>query len=279
MLINLPKRETGKPSNVTIRGVTPEGVALRPQVVLVEGRMFRPGTSEVVTGRSIATASAAPRSARRCASPRATGRSSACSTPGAPAFNSEIWGDAEQMLQAFRRTGYSSMLFRLDDADRFDAVKARDRERSAADARGEARAQFYADQSETLSKFISILGTVDLDHLLDRRGDRRDDHDVRERGVAHRRDRHAARARLHAHGDPDRVPGRGAGAGLVGGVVGLVGASFMQAITISTMNFQTFSELAFSFTLTPRHRRRCRSRSRWAWASSAASCRPRVPRG
>jgi ABC-type antimicrobial peptide transport system permease subunit len=40
--------------------------------------------------------------------------------------------------------------------------------------------------------------------------------------------------------------------GAIGGVVGLVGASFMQALSISTMNFQTFAELAFSFTLTPR---------------------------
>jgi len=39
--------------------------------------------------------------------------------------------------------------------------------------------------------------------------------------------------------------------GLAGGVVGLTGASFMQAISISTMNFQTFAELAFSFALTP----------------------------
>ena len=39
--------------------------------------------------------------------------------------------------------------------------------------------------------------------------------------------------------------------GLIGGVVGLVAASFMQALSISTMNFQTFAELAFTFTLTP----------------------------
>jgi len=39
--------------------------------------------------------------------------------------------------------------------------------------------------------------------------------------------------------------------GLIGGIVGLFLASFMQVITVSTMNFQTFSELAFSFTLTP----------------------------
>ena len=54
VLINLPKRDTGKPSNVLIRGVTPTGLVLRPQVRIVEGRMFRPGTSEIVTGRSIA---------------------------------------------------------------------------------------------------------------------------------------------------------------------------------------------------------------------------------
>jgi ABC-type antimicrobial peptide transport system permease subunit len=39
--------------------------------------------------------------------------------------------------------------------------------------------------------------------------------------------------------------------GAIGGVVGLVAASFMQALSISTMNFQTFAELAFTFTLTP----------------------------
>jgi len=54
VLINLPKRATGKPANVVIRGVTPVGLELRPQVTLVEGRRFRPGTAEVIAGRSIA---------------------------------------------------------------------------------------------------------------------------------------------------------------------------------------------------------------------------------
>src|SRR3954451_429226 len=55
VLINLPKRDSGKPSNVIIRGVTPIGLELRPQVRIVEGRMFRPGTAEIVAGRSIAS--------------------------------------------------------------------------------------------------------------------------------------------------------------------------------------------------------------------------------
>jgi len=50
VLINLPKRASGKPSNVVIRGVMPRGLTLRPQMHIIEGRMFRPGTAEVVAG-------------------------------------------------------------------------------------------------------------------------------------------------------------------------------------------------------------------------------------
>ena len=55
VLISLPKRTTGRPGNVVIRGVTAAGLELRPQVKLIAGRMFRPGTSEIVVGRAIAT--------------------------------------------------------------------------------------------------------------------------------------------------------------------------------------------------------------------------------
>ena len=53
VLINLAKRETGSPANVVIRGVTREGLTLRPQVRIAEGRMFRPGTSEIIAGRAV----------------------------------------------------------------------------------------------------------------------------------------------------------------------------------------------------------------------------------
>ena len=54
VLNTLPKRDSGKPSNVTVRGTSDIGLALRPQVRIVQGRMFRPGTSEIVTGRAVA---------------------------------------------------------------------------------------------------------------------------------------------------------------------------------------------------------------------------------
>jgi hypothetical protein len=55
VLINLPKRSNGKPSNVTVRGTSATGLQLRPGVRIVEGRMFRPGTSEIVVGSSTAS--------------------------------------------------------------------------------------------------------------------------------------------------------------------------------------------------------------------------------
>ncbi len=251
VLINLPKRDTGKPSNVTIRGVTPEGIALRPQAVLVEGRMFRPGTSEVVTGRSIASGF---RGAAIGETVRFASRDwSVVGTfdAGRTAFSSEIWGDAEQMLQAFRRTGYSSLLFRLNDADRFDAVKAaiESDPRLTLEAKREPR--FYADQSEVLSNFISILGlSISIIFSIGA-------------VIGAMITMYASVASRTGEIGTLRALGFTRSAiltaflvealalGLIGGVVGLAAASLMQAITISTMNFQTFSELAFSFTLTP----------------------------
>jgi len=251
VLINLPKRDTGKPSNVTIRGVTPEGIVLRPQAVLVEGRMFRPGTSEVVTGRSIANGF---RGAAIGETVRFASRDwSVVGTfdAGRTAFSSEIWGDAEQMLQAFRRTGYSSLLFRLNDADRFDAVKLaiESDPRLTLEAKREPR--FYADQSEVLSKFISILGlSISIIFSIGA-------------VIGAMITMYASVASRTGEIGTLRALGftrtailtaflvEALALGLSGGIVGLAGASLMQAITISTMNFQTFSELAFSFTLTP----------------------------
>jgi ABC-type antimicrobial peptide transport system permease subunit len=64
------------------------------------------------------------------------------------------------MLQAFRRLGFSALIFRLADSDRFDAVKStiESDPRLTLEAKRETR--FYADQSEALSKFISYLGTT-----------------------------------------------------------------------------------------------------------------------
>ena len=251
VLINLPKRSTGRPANVVIRGVTSAGLALRPQVKLVEGRMFRPGTAEVIAGRSIADGfqGAGLGETLRFASRDWT--VVGVFDAGRTAFDSEIWGDAEQMLQAFRRTGYSSMLFRLADPDQFDTVKhaIEDDPRLTLEAKREKT--FYAEQSQSLSRFISYLGTsisiiFSIGAVI---------------GAAITM--YASVASRTGEIGTLRALGFSRGAilaaflgealllGLLGGVIGLACASFMQALSISTTNFQTFAEIAFSFTLTP----------------------------
>jgi ABC-type antimicrobial peptide transport system permease subunit len=252
VLINLPKRATGKPANVVIRGVTPIGLELRPQVKLVEGRMFHPGTAEVLAGRSIADGfqGAGLGETLRFASRDWT--VVGVFDAGHTAFDSEIWGDAEQMLQAFRRTGFSSMLFRLNDPSEFDGVKAAIETDPRLQLEAKREKRFYAEQSEALSRFISYLGTgisiiFSIGAVI---------------GAAITM--YASVASRTAEIGTLRALGFSRGAiltaflgealllGLLGGVVGLIGASMMQALSISTTNFQTFAEIAFSFTLTPK---------------------------
>jgi ABC-type lipoprotein release transport system permease subunit len=160
VLINLAKRDSGKPSNVVIRGVTAAGVALRPQVRLAEGRMFRPGASEIVVGRAIASGFRGTGIGETLRFASRDWTVVGIIDAGRTGFDSEIWGDSEQMLPAFRRVAFSSVIFRLADADRFDAVKSEleSDPRLTIEAKREKR--FYAEQSEQLAKFISYLGTT-----------------------------------------------------------------------------------------------------------------------
>jgi len=251
VLINLPKRASGKPSNVIIRGVTPTGLVLRPQVQLVEGRMFRPGTSEVIAGRSIADGF---RGAGVGETVRFASRDwtvVGVFDAGHSGFDSELWGDAEQMLQAFRRVGFSALLFKLADADRFDAVKTaiESDPRLTLEAKRETR--FYADQSEALSNFISYLGTTIS--IIFSIGAIIGAMITMYASVASRTSEIGTLRALGFSRGSILVAflGESLLLGLIGGVVGLIAAAFMQTLQISTTNFQTFAELAFRFVMTP----------------------------
>jgi ABC-type antimicrobial peptide transport system permease subunit len=251
VLINLPKRGSNKPSNVVIRGVTPQGLVLRPQVKLVEGRMFRPGTAEIITGRAIASGfqGAGVGETMRFASRDwiVVGVFDA----GHTGFDSEIWGDAEQMLQAFRRLGFSALIFKLADSDRFDAVKEQIESDPRLTLEAKRETRFYADQSESLSKFISYLGTTisvifSIGAIIGAMITMYASVASRTGEIGTLRALGFSRSSILLAFLVEALL-----LGLIGGIVGLVAASAMQAISISTMNFQTFAELAFSFTLTP----------------------------
>lgn len=257
VLIALNKRGTGgeagaaKPANVIIRGLSPVGLELRPQVRMVAGRLFRPGSNEVVAGRAVAERF---QGAGLGESLRFGGRDwvvVGIFDADKSGFDSEIWGDADQLMQAFRRPVYSSVIFRLRDSQDFAGVKAaiEGDPRLALEAKRENR--FYADQSEQLANFIRILGMVlsvifSLGAIIGAMI-------TMYAAVANRTGEIGT---LRALGFRRREVlaaflAESLLLSCLGGVAGLGLASLMQFLTISTMNWQSFAELAFSFELTP----------------------------
>jgi putative ABC transport system permease protein len=249
VLINLKKRGSDSPSNVLIRGISATSLALRPQVRLVVGRMPRSGSSEIMVGRGVAQRfqNAGYGEVLRFAmrSWAVTGVFDAGNT----SFSSEIWGDVDQLMQAFRRPVYSSVIFRLRDSSAFETLRQRidGDPRLTLDAKRETT--YYRDQSEFMAKFLRILGTsltivfsigaiVGAMITMYSAVANRTSEIGTLRAIGFQR-----RAILTAFMVESVL------LGMMGGVAGLIPASFLQLFTVSTTNFQTFSELAFKFSL------------------------------
>jgi ABC-type lipoprotein release transport system permease subunit len=251
VLINIPKRDSKKRSNVPVRGISAGSLALRPQVRLVKGRLPRPGSLEVMAGKNIAGNFKSGGVGEKLRFGMYEWMIVGIFDAGSTAFSSEVWGDAEQLMQAFRRPVYSSVIFKLRDPSRFAAV----RERIEGDPRltleAERETTYYLKQSEAMARFLRILG-VSLTIIFSLGAI-----------IGAMITMYAAVATRTTEIGTLRALGfqrisimtafllEALFLGLIGGCAGLFFASFMQLITISTVNFQTFSELSFSFALTP----------------------------
>ncbi|MGR6034569.1 MAG: ABC transporter permease [Candidatus Nitrosoglobus sp.] len=250
VLIVLPKRSSGKPSNVTVRGISDTGLALRPQVHLLQGRLFRPGASEIIVGNKLAQGFTGAGIGEKLHLGLSEWTVVGIFDAGKTAFGSEIWGDVDQLMQAFRRNSYSSVIFKLADPKAFELTKEQleNDQRLTVEAKRETK--FYAEQSEMMSRFLKVLG-LSLSIIFSV-GATIGAMITMYASVANRTTEIGT---LRAIGFPRRSILQAfllesLALSLIGGIAGLVMASFMQLLTISTMNWQTFSELAFAFTLT-----------------------------
>jgi len=254
-VINMPKRKSNaadpdKPANIVVRGTTRQGLALRPQVHIVEGRMFTPGTSEIIAGRSISQGFKGAGLGESLHFAQRDWTVVGIFDGGGSAFDSEVWGDAENLMQGFRRSAFSSVLFRLADASQFDAVRARLEADPRLTIEAKREKQFYAEQSEALAKFIGYLGTTLS--IIFSIGAVVGAMITMYASVASRTGEIGT---LRALGFPRRsilvaFLVESLMLGLVGGIIGLLVASAMQTVSLSTTNFQTFSELSFRFRIT-----------------------------
>jgi putative ABC transport system permease protein len=250
VLIALPKRGTDKPSNIVIRGVEEKSMILRPQVKLIQGRMPRVGSSEIIAGSSIAKRFEGGGIGESLRFGMRDWTVVGIFDAGNTGYNSEIWGDVDQFMQAFRRPVYSSVIFKLRRLSEFDNVKNRieNDPRLSLEALRETR--YYEKQSEMMAKFLRILGiTLTLIFSIGA-------------VIGAMITMYAAVANRVSEIGTMRALGfqrksilfaflmESLLLGILGGLIGLFFASFLQLFTVSTLNFQTFSELAFSFTLT-----------------------------
>ncbi len=247
------EKVSGGLSNLTVRGVSQNAFTIRPQFRLVEGRPFNPGAREVIVGSSVAKNFVGMTIGNTIKFGGDTWTVVGRYDGGGSGFDSEVWGDADQLMDAFnRRGGYSTMTFKLDDPNSYSAfVAAFNREPRLRQFEPKIERRFFEEQSEAMSMFIRILGifitvifsfgatigamitmyaavanrTVEIGTL---------------RALGFRR-----RSVLSAFLTESLF------IALIGGAVGLFLASFLQFFSVSTLNFSSFSELEFAFALSP----------------------------
>jgi ABC-type antimicrobial peptide transport system permease subunit len=253
VVINLPKVDLGGMTNVTVRGVSEAAFVIRPSVKLVEGRMFEWGAREVIVGSSVAKRMQGAQIGSTIKFGgdvwSVVGRFDADGN----GFDSEIWGDVAQIQAAFERQGaFQTITFRLRSPQEYQAFHdAFTRENRLQQYEAKPERAFFEEQSRTMATFIRILGIVIT--VIFSIGSAIGAMITMYSAVANRT---VEIGTMRALGFRRRSI---LSAYLVesltlaffGGALGLLLASFLQFFTVSTINFDSFSELAFSFALSP----------------------------
>jgi len=253
VMVDLPRKGQADPNNVPFRGVQPAALAIRDEVRIVEGRLFERGVREVVVGRKASRQFAGLEVGSRIAFRDSDWTVVGVFESGGDVHESEIWADAEVAASAFRRTGFQSATAALADGSDAgltalkDAV-ARDRRLSISVLR---EPEYYARQASILSRLISVLGySVAVFMAI---GATFGALNCMYSAIASRQVEIATLRALGFGGAPVVVSVliEALLLALVGGAVGgALAYIYCDGATLSTLNFNTFSQVAFDFRVT-----------------------------
>lgn len=250
VLINLMKRGTDALGNVTLRGGSADSFRVRPQVRIVKGRTWRPGTDEVVTGKEIARRFTNADVGRTLRFGRRTWTVVGTFEADASGFESETWGDAEQFMDAFGRTYYSSAVFRLQDPSALSALRTHVDQDPRLPLSLTREAAYYESRSGNLASFIRTLGLMltglfsagaSLGAMITMYGTVAN----RTTEIGTLRAIGFTRSRIFSLFVLESIL-----IGIVGSGLGIMLASLLQFTSLSTINYGTMSELAYGFVLT-----------------------------
>src|SRR5436190_2121193 len=250
VLISLTRRGLSGEANVLVRGVSPRGKDLRPQVSLVAGRWFTPGRREVVVSRRLATRFANLEIGNTFKTAGQQLTVTGWLTGGNSAFDSEIWMDAVEARSLFDREQYSSVLARVADDAAAESLAARVESDKRLPLRALPETKYYASQTMTALP-IKILGNLlatamsigavfaAMNTMYASVGAR-----TREIGM------------LRVLGFRRRTILvsfliEGAFLASIGGLLGCLISLPMNGYATGTMSFESFSEIVFQFRITP----------------------------
>lgn len=251
VLVNMPRHGRDGVANIVVRGTTENGLALRPQARLIEGRQFKPGSSEIIVGSALASGNIGLKVGDRLDFGLRSWSVVGIFAVGNSGFDSEIWGDSEQMMQAFRRQAYSSLVVGLRDEQAFDVLADALDKQPRVGVEIKRESQFYAEQSEGLARFISVLGQTisfifSIGAIIGAMITMYASVASRTREIGTMRALGFRRSNILASFLQEAVL-----LGFFSGVLGLAAAACMQSMQISTTNVQTLSEVIFRLTMTP----------------------------
>ena len=255
VIVDRPKRTTGTDANVPLRGVEPTAFDVRGNVKIIEGRRFETGKNEVVVGSGAAMVFAGLNVGESFKVGQTTWLVVGIFTADGGVSESEIWGDAAVIQPAYKReNNFQSVHVRLESAsdETFKAFKNSLTGNPQLKVKVARLTEFYAEQSEMLSSFITGMGTfiagmMALGALFGALNTMY--------GAISARTREIATLRALGFGSSPvilSVLAESLALALAGGVLGAAVAYFaFNGMQTSTMNWQTFSQVTFAFAVTP----------------------------
>ncbi|HUJ96122.1 MAG TPA: ABC transporter permease [Terriglobales bacterium] len=250
VVIILPRKDGTGEVNVTVRGMMPDGLEMRPSVKLVQGRWFTPGQREVVVSQSIQKRFSHANVGDTMQFGKGPWTVVGVFDAGGSAYDSEIWGDVNQMASDFdRQGGFASAYLRATDPVAADALKHRVSDDQRLKLEGMLETEYYAKQtsSGTPIKFIGWVVAIIMAI-----GSSFAAMNTMYAAVAYR-SREIATLRVLGFSRPSILTSfvfESVLLALLGAAVGIVLMLPFNGMTTGTSNAVTFSEVVFSLQIT-----------------------------
>jgi putative ABC transport system permease protein len=160
VVVNKDRLGMAGSSNLTVRGVDPAATGVRTALLLEEGRMFAPGSDEIIVAQRIAKRFANCEIGQKLRFEQRDFTVVGHFSAKGSAFESEIWGDASVLAPAMHREGvYQTLVFRMKDPGQFPAIKKALETDPRLQVEVYREREFFAKQSEMFTMIVTVLGT------------------------------------------------------------------------------------------------------------------------